>query len=177
VPVLAKEVGSGLGRRALAKLARLPLAGVEVAGVGGTSWARVESHRAAEGSAQQLIGTRLAGLGLPTPDSTVLAREALGDRVVVASGGVRTGMDVAVALALGADVVAFAAPLLLAAEESEARAEALLRTLIAELRVILFTCGLRTIAALRTAPLVALHDDPLLHASAAHLGGRLRRGF
>jgi isopentenyl-diphosphate delta-isomerase len=177
VPVLAKEVGSGLGRRALAKLAKLPLAGVEVAGVGGTSWAKVESHRAHEGSAQQHIGARLAGLGLPTPDSTVLARDAFGERVVVASGGVRTGMDVAVALALGADLVAFAAPLLLAAEESEARAEALLRTLIAELRVILFCCGLRSIAELRATTLIAPHDDALLHASAAHLRGRVRRGF
>ncbi|GAB4210150.1 MAG: type 2 isopentenyl-diphosphate Delta-isomerase [Sandaracinaceae bacterium] len=177
VPVLAKEVGSGLGRRALAKLAKLPLAGVEVAGVGGTSWAKVESHRAADGSAQQIIGARLAGHGLPTPDATVLAREAFADRTVIASGGVRTGMDVAVAIALGADLVAFAAPLLLAAEESEARAEALLRTLLAELRVILFTCGLRSIDELRGASLVVMHDDALLHASAAHLRGRVRRGF
>jgi isopentenyl-diphosphate delta-isomerase len=177
VPVLVKEVGAGLTRRALRKLGSLAIAGVEVAGLGGTSWSKVESHRAAEGSPQQVIGARLAGLGIPTPDATVLARDALGERVVVASGGVRTGMDVAVALALGADAVALAAPLLAAAEESEARAEAVLRTLIEELRVILFCCGLRSVEELRTARLVAPSDDALLHASAAHVRGRISRGW
>lgn len=177
VPVLVKEVGAGLSRRALGKLAALSIAGVEVAGLGGTSWSKVESHRAPEGSAQRVIGARLAGLGIPTPDATVLARDALGDRVVIASGGVRTGMDVAVALALGADAVALAAPLLAAAEASEESAESLLRTLVEELRVILFCCGLRSIDELRAARLVAPLDDALLHASAPHVRGRILRGW
>ncbi len=175
VPVVVKEVGAGLTRRALAKLAPLAIAGVEVAGVGGTSWSKVESHRAAEGSAQQVIGLRLGGHGIPTPDATVLAREAFGERVVLASGGVRTGMDVAVALALGADAVAIAAPLFVAAEESEACAEQLLRTLVHELRVILFTCGVRTPRELRSVRVIASSDDPLLHTG--QVRARVSRGW
>jgi len=177
VPVIVKECGAGLSRRALAKLAPLAIAGVEVAGLGGTSWSKVESHRADAGSAQQVIGMRLGGHGVPTPDATVLAREVMGERVVIASGGVRTGMDVAVALALGADAVAVSAPLLVAAEESEAAAEAVLRTLLAELRVILFTAGLRTPRELGSARLVAPADDPLLQARGRHLAGRVQRGW
>src|SRR5690606_13457236 len=106
VPVLVKDVGAGISERTAAKLARLPLAGVEVAGTGGTSWAKVERFRAAEGSAQAEVGRRLAGFGVPPAESIRICRRLFGDRVVVGSGGVRTGMDVAVALALGADVVA-----------------------------------------------------------------------
>ncbi len=177
VPVIVKECGAGLSRRTLAKLAPLGIAGVEVAGVGGTSWSKVESHRADAGSAQQIIGMRLGGHGVPTPEATVLAREVMGERVVIASGGVRTGMDIAVALALGADAVAVAAPLLLAAEESEAAAEGALRTLIAELRVILFTAGLRTPRELSSARLIAPADDPLLHAQGPGVKGRVQRGW
>lgn len=177
VPVVVKECGAGLSRRTLAKLTPLGIAGVEVAGVGGTSWSKVESHRAPLGSAQQEIGMRLGGHGIPTPEGTVLAREAMRERVVIASGGIRTGMDIAVALALGADAIALAAPLLVAAEESEASAERLLRTLVHELRVILFTCGLRSLAELSRASVIAPSDDALVGTNAAHLAGRLRRGF
>ncbi|MBN8610005.1 MAG: type 2 isopentenyl-diphosphate Delta-isomerase [Deltaproteobacteria bacterium] len=177
VPVVVKECGAGLSRRTLRKLAPLAIAGVEVAGVGGTSWSKVESHRAPEGSAQQTIGMRLGGHGVPTVDATVLARDAMRERVVIASGGVRTGMDVAIALALGADAVALAAPLLIAAEESEAKAEAFLRTLVQELRVILFTCGLRNLVELSRATVIAASDDPLVTAREAHVAGRIQRGW
>lgn len=150
VPVLAKEVGGGISERTAEKLARLPLAGVEVAGTGGTSWAKVESFRAAQDSAQSEVGRRLAGFGVPTAESIRICRRAFGDRVVVGSGGVRTGMDVAIALALGADVVALAKPLLEAASVSEDACVAALELLVYELRVICFCTGARTIAELRS---------------------------
>lgn len=149
VPVLAKEVGGGISERTAKKLAALPLAGVEVAGTGGTSWAKVESFRGDQRSAQSEIGRRLAGFGVPTGESIVLSRQAFGDRVVVGSGGIRTGMDVAVAIALGADVAALAKPLLEAANESEDAAVRALELLIHELRVICFCTGARTIRDLR----------------------------
>ncbi len=150
VPVLAKEVGAGISARAAAKLAALPLAGIEVAGTGGTSWARVESYRSPAGSAQAEVGRRLSGLGVPTGESVILARRALGsDRVLIASGGVRAGLDVAVAIALGADLAALARPLLVAADESEEACVRALETLIYELRVVMFCCGARDLAALR----------------------------
>ncbi|MGE0786479.1 MAG: type 2 isopentenyl-diphosphate Delta-isomerase [Sandaracinaceae bacterium] len=149
VPVVLKEVGGGLSRRTAEKIARLPVAGVEVAGTGGTSWAKVESFRAPGGSAQELIGQRLAGFGVPTAESIRICRAAMSDKVVIGSGGVRTGMDVAVALALGADAVALASPLLEAASESEDAVVRALETLIHELRVICFCTGARTPAELR----------------------------
>ncbi|MBX3272931.1 MAG: type 2 isopentenyl-diphosphate Delta-isomerase [Sandaracinaceae bacterium] len=157
VPVLLKEVGGGIGARTAAKIAALPVAGVETAGVGGTSWAKVESFRAPEGSPQAEVGRRLAGFGVPTADSIRACRAALPDRVVVGSGGVRTGMDVAVALALGADVAALAAPILEAAMRSEDAAVHALETLVYEVRVICFCAGARTPRALRE---VALIDGP-----------------
>lgn len=149
VPCVVKEVGAGISERTAARLARLPLAGVEVAGVGGTSWARVESHRAPAGSATAATGERLRGFGVPTAWSIRFCRAAFGERLVVASGGLRTGLDVAVALALGADVAALARPLLAAAAESEAAAVAALEGIVHELRVVCFCTGARSIAELR----------------------------
>jgi isopentenyl-diphosphate delta-isomerase len=156
VPVLVKEVGAGISERTAAKLARLPIAGVEVAGVGGTSWARVESYRAPAGSIQAEIGRRLAGFGVPTAASVQICRRVLGpDRIVIASGGIRYGMDVAVAIALGADAAALAQPLLAAADESEEAVVRMLETLIHELRVIAFCCGARNLAELRRVRVIA----------------------
>lgn len=168
VPALAKEVGAGISERAARKLARLPFAGIEVAGVGGTSWARVESHRAPAGSVQAEIGERLAGFGVPTAASVQLCRAVLGPaRTVIASGGVRHGMDVAVALALGADAAALAKPLLEAAHESEDAALRVLETLIHELRVIAFCCGARTTEELRRVRAIAPGAPFLSPATAA----------
>jgi isopentenyl-diphosphate delta-isomerase len=150
VPCLAKEVGHGISPRTARKLAALPLAGIEVAGVGGTSWARVESYRAA-GTPAADIGRRLAGFGVPVADSIVACREALGDeRLVIGSGGVRTGMHAAIAIALGADAVALARPLLVAAEESEDAVVAALETIIQELKTVCFCTGARGVKDLRT---------------------------
>lgn len=149
VPCVAKEVGGGLSARAAARLAALPFAGVEVAGTGGTSWAAVESHRAASDARRALVGRRLAGFGVPTSESVRIARRAMPDRVVIASGGVRTGMDIAVAIALGADAAALARPLLEAAMVSEDAVVDALETLIFELQVICFCTGAANLAALR----------------------------
>ena len=148
-PCLVKEVGAGISARTARLLARLPIAGLETAGVGGTSWARVESYRAPSGSAAAAAGHRLAGFGVPTAESIICCRHAMGDRLVVASGGIRTGLDLAVALALGADVAALARPMLAAAVESEEALVQAIEALIFELRVICFCTGARDLAQLR----------------------------
>ena len=149
LPCLVKEVGAGIGPRTAGKLADLPLAGVECSGTGGTSWARVESMRAMAGSAAQSAGRVLAGFGVPTDRSILNCRGARADWTIVASGGVRTGLDVAVALALGADAAAMARPLLVAAVESEETVVNTLESVIYQLRVICFCTGARDIAALK----------------------------
>nr|MDQ3034466.1 alpha-hydroxy-acid oxidizing protein [Myxococcota bacterium] len=91
-----------------------------------------------------------------TAESVQICRRALGsERAVIASGGIRHGMDVAVALALGADVAALAKPLLEAADESEEAALRVLQTLIHELRVIAFCCGARNLEELRRVRAIA----------------------
>ncbi len=149
VPSLVKEVGAGISAKTAAKLAQLPIAGIETAGTGGTSWAKVESFRAPAQSIQAEVGRRLAGFGIPTAASIRHCRKALGDRLVIASGGIRSGMDIAVALAMGADAVAVAQPLLEAAAVSEDATVHRLQSLIYELRVICFCTGAKSVADLR----------------------------
>jgi isopentenyl-diphosphate delta-isomerase len=150
VPVLIKEVGNGISARTARRLAELPIAGVEVAGTGGTSWAAVEAYRAGDDKRRAGAGIRLAGFGVPTIDSLQIVRDVVPDKVVVASGGVRSGMDVAVALALGADAVALAKPFLDAAEEGgEDAVAAAIEELLFDLRVICFCAGAKNLEELR----------------------------
>jgi isopentenyl-diphosphate delta-isomerase len=151
VPVVVKEVGCGLSARVADRLATLPIAGVEVAGAGGTSWAAVESYRAGEGARRARIGRSLAGFGMPTMESLFAVRPRIAPpRVVLASGGVRSGMDVAVALAAGADAVCVARPLLEAATQGEDAVVEWLETLILELRILMFCAGAADLGALRS---------------------------
>lgn len=156
MPCLVKEVGAGISRRTAEKLARLPLAGIEASGVGGTSWARVESRRAPSESVQAEVGERLRAFGIPTAASIVNCRRAMGSRLVIASGGIRHGLDAALALCLGADAVAMARPLLVAAQDSEEAVVRRLSGVIHELRVVTFCCGARTVAELRQRRLLSV---------------------
>ncbi len=153
-PVLLKEVGHGIGATAVAELlgadGRLPVAGIDVAGAGGTSWSRVEQLvRYGE-----LRYPQLADWGIPTARAIVEVREALPDVPLVASGGIRTGMDAAKAIALGADVVAMARPLLAAAIESAAAVVDCLQPVIDELAVCLHGCGVADLGSLRGVNLI-----------------------
>jgi len=155
-PVLLKEVGHGIGGAAAAELSgaegKLPVAGIDVAGAGGTSWSRVEQFvRYGE-----LRYPNLADWGIPTARAIVEVREVLPDIPLVASGGIRTGMDAAKAIALGADVVAVARPLLPAAIESAAAVVDWLGPFIDELRVCLHGCGAANLAALRDVDLIGI---------------------
>lgn len=144
-PVLLKEVGHGIGAAAAASLTDIGVAAVDVAGAGGTSWARVEQFVRYGG----INDLGLAEWGLPTAQALVEVRSVLPRVPLVASGGIRTGMDAAKAIALGADVVAVAHPLLVPAIESAAAVQEWLERFIAELRVCLHGCGAADLAALR----------------------------
>lgn len=147
-PLLLKEVGHGIGSAAVAELiapsVEAPVAAIDVAGAGGTSWARVEQYvRYGE-----LRHPDLADWGIPTARAIVEVRAALPRIPLVASGGIRTGMDAAKAIALGADAVAVARPLLAAAIESADKVLDWLQRFIDELRICLHGCGVPDIAAL-----------------------------
>ncbi|HZZ85742.1 MAG TPA: type 2 isopentenyl-diphosphate Delta-isomerase [Anaeromyxobacteraceae bacterium] len=157
VPVLLKEVGSGISRTTAAKLRTLPLAGVETSGAGGTSWSRIESLRTAD-PVQRSTGELFARWGVPTVESIAACREELPGRVVIASGGIRNGIEAAKALALGADAVSLALPLLRAADRSVEEAVLALRRIVQELRTAMFLTGSRTVPELRTRALVRARD-------------------
>jgi len=149
VPVFVKEVGAGIGRHTASLLAEMPIAGVECAGVGGTSWSRVEAMRGNDKRAAE-AGIALGAIGIPTADSLRICRQAMPDRTVISSGGLRTAIDMGISLALGADATACALPYLKAVHEGgeEAVVETI-ETFIHQLRIIHFVCGARTPAELR----------------------------
>lgn len=148
VPVLAKEVGSGIAPDTARRLVEAGVAAIEVAGAGGTSWAAIEGLRASEPVARTL-GELFRDWGLPTSESLKLCRRELPETPLVASGGIRSGLDVAKAIALGADLAASAHPFLEAATTSPEAVEEVLGRLITELKVAMFCLGCRTIDELR----------------------------
>jgi isopentenyl-diphosphate delta-isomerase len=144
VPVIVKEIGSGVS----ARVARALLAeGVEIidcAGVGGTSWARIEAQRARDLE----IGEVFADWGLPTPVCLQELRRIPG-LTLIGSGGVRNGVDVAKAIAMGAHLVGLAQPFLVAARESADRAVDQAQRMARELKIAMFCLGVRTLDELR----------------------------
>ncbi len=157
VPVLLKEVGAGISETTARKIGELPVAGVETAGVGGTSWSKIESLRTSD-PVQRSTGELFARWGVPTAESVAICRRALPDRVVVASGGLRDGIEAAKALALGADAVAMALPFLRAAERSTEDVEEAIARVVQALRTAMFVTGCRTVADLRARRLVRARD-------------------
>ena len=145
VPLLLKEVGHGLGTQVARQVAGLGFAALDVAGAGGTSWARVEQLA----ELGRVVSPDLCELGIPTAQAIGEVRAELPDLPLIASGGIRSGLDAARALRLGADVVAVARPLLEPALDSAEAAEAWLRHFIWELRVALFVGGYPSVAALK----------------------------
>ncbi|MEM6453983.1 MAG: alpha-hydroxy-acid oxidizing protein [Acidobacteriota bacterium] len=150
VPVIAKEVGSGIAPSTARALRDHGVTWIDVAGLGGTSWARIEAARREDVA----LGELFAGWGIPTPQA-IRDLAALDGIAVIGSGGVRSGVDVAKALALGAELVGLAQPFLAPAiENADAVVEAIER-LVRTLRIAMFCVGARDLAALRQMPLVA----------------------
>jgi len=154
VPVIVKEVGWGISADVARQLVDAGVAAIDVGGAGGTSWSEVERHRAPTDRLRRICGA-FDGWGIPTAESLVMVRTVAPDLPLIASGGLRSGVEVASAMALGADLVGFAAPLLRAAAVSETGAYELLTELVDVLRVSMFCCGAGDVAQLKQAELVA----------------------
>ncbi len=152
VPVIAKEVGNGISVDAAIRLQRAGVKALDVAGYGGTSWSAVEAQRAVKQGKRP--DTAFAAWGIPTEEALVSVRQALPDIQLIASGGVRSGVDIAKAIALGADLGAFGQPLLAAALESSAKVIEFIAGVIHELKVSMLCVGAADLTALRKAPLV-----------------------
>ncbi len=152
-PVIAKEVGWGFSEEDVWHLAAAGVSAIEVAGAGGTSWTQVEMHRA-QSESQRRLAAAFVDWGIPTAEAILNVRRVAPAMTVLASGGLRTGTDIAKCLALGASLGGMAGPFLKAAAISP---EAVLQT-IAELRraiqVCMFAAGAGSISQLQATPLV-----------------------
>ena len=159
VPVIVKEVGWGLSAEVAARLCEAGVAALDVAGAGGTSWSEVERHR---GASQDEIAVAEAFVdwGLPTAESLRQVRCACPGLPVVASGGVLDGVEAAVCLALGADLVGMAATLLRPATDSVDAVVRRLRVVFRQLRVAMFCTGARTVPDLDASHIAPWSDTP-----------------
>ncbi len=157
VPVIVKEVGWGIAPDAVSALFEVGVAAVDLAGAGGTSWSEVERHRIEE-PWRANAAAAFAGWGIATAECLRAARRAQPKGILIASGGVRSGLDVVKAVALGADLVGIAGPFLRAAATGYEAATDLARELREVLRIAMFGLGERTLADLRATKRV-LHSS------------------
>jgi isopentenyl-diphosphate delta-isomerase len=148
VPVIGKEVGNGISAAMAEKLMAVGVQAIDVAGAGGTSWAKVEGERA-ENPLQRRLGTTFADWGLPTAECITSIRAIAPDVPLIASGGLRHGLDLAMAIALGANIAGLAMPFLQAAAVSEVAVQDLAEVLIAEMTTVLFCTGNATLEQLQ----------------------------
>ena len=155
VPVVVKEVGFGISAEVARELERAGVDAVDVAGAGGTSWAAVEHYRAlgAGDALKAELGRTFWDWGIPTAAS-ILEVASSTKLAVIASGGLRTGLDMAKCLALGADMTGLALPVLKVAVKGPEAVKEKLRALMEELRAALFATGCRRVADLAEKPVV-----------------------
>ena len=155
VPVILKETGAGISHEVAKRLKSAGVSIIDIAGLGGTSWAAVEYYRASRVRKEQKakLGKTFWDWGIPTVISLVEVSSIPGIDVI-ASGGIRTGLDVAKALALGADLTGIALPLLKPATEDSKQVKIILRNLIEELKTAMFLTGATDINEMKKTPVV-----------------------
>lgn len=151
-PVVVKETGAGLSAATARRLADMGVAALDVAGAGGANWGLIEGERATD-PADKVHARAFADWGLPTADSLRAVRAACPDVVLIGSGGIRDGLDVARAIRLGADLVGQAAGVLAAATVSTEAVVTHFEGVARQLRTVCFCTGSADLAALRQAPL------------------------
>lgn len=147
-PVIVKEVGWGISADLVVRLLECGVRAVDVAGAGGTSWSEVERHRMRDPLRAQ-VAAAFAGWGLPTAAAIKGARDAAPQATLIASGGITHGIDVAKAIALGADLTGVAGPLLRAAASGDDAVSGAVEVILEQLRIAMFCVGVTTPAALR----------------------------
>jgi isopentenyl-diphosphate delta-isomerase len=150
VPVIVKEVGSGISDRVARLLQEVGVAGIDVAGAGGTSWSRIEGIRAGESAVN--LAADFDTWGIPTADSIRMARQGAPGLPLIASGGIRNGLDVAKAIALGADAAGMALCLLRPATVSAEAVVTALQEVIEVLKIAMFCIGAADISQLKNTP-------------------------
>lgn len=149
MPVIAKETGAGISKNDAITLEKAGVAAIDVAGSGGTSWAAVETYRAKN----DYLGNLYWDWGIPTAVSTLEVCESV-NIPVISSGGIRSGLDAAKALALGAESVGMALPLLKGAYVGHKAVESMIEEFKESLKVAMFLVGAGNIEELRKCDLL-----------------------
>lgn len=152
VPLAIKEVGSGISAALARRFVDAGIAIIDVAGAGGTNWAAVEAARMDDPDRARLANA-FADWGIPTARAVWEARAACPNATIIASGGIRNGIDIAKAIRCGADLAGQAAALLDAANTSPDTLIRHFETTIEELRVSCFCTGSANLSALQSAEL------------------------
>lgn len=145
LPVVLKETGSGFSADSFTQLKNIGLAAIDVSGMGGTHWGRVEGLRLSEDQLGYKVGQCFANWGISTVDSLLNGVEAKIDTALWASGGVRSGLDAAKLMALGAEKVGFAQPILQSALQGDDVLEKRMQQLDHELKIALFCLGIANV--------------------------------
>ncbi len=153
MPVIAKEVGWGFSERASRQLAEAGVAAIDVAGAGGTSWSQVEMHRAQTDS-QRRLAAAFVNWGIPTAKSIQQVRRTAPGVKIFASGGLRSGVDIAKCIALGASLGGMAGPFLETATESLEITLQTIAEIRREIQVCMFAAGAGNIQQLQQTELV-----------------------
>jgi isopentenyl-diphosphate delta-isomerase len=143
-PVLLRETGNGISRTVASRIKQLALAGIDISGIGGTSWGRIETYRHRSRNNQKLTES-FNEWGIPTAESLRIAEEELNGSMIIASGGIRSGVDMAKALALGARMVGIALPLLKPATESSAYVIETIERFLHELKTTMLCIGAKSL--------------------------------
>ncbi|NUM48686.1 MAG: type 2 isopentenyl-diphosphate Delta-isomerase, partial [Anaerolineales bacterium] len=153
VPVIAKEVGWGFAEEDVRLLINAGVAAIDVAGAGGTSWSQVEMYRA-QTESQKRLAAAFIDWGIPTADAILNVRRVAPTLPIIASGGLRTGIDIAKSIALGASLGGMAGPFLKAAAQSVALTVQTIEEIQREIRVCMFAAGAGSIEQLQKTQLV-----------------------
>lgn len=148
IPVGVKEVGWGIDGHIAEKLVEAGVAFIDVAGAGGTSWSQVEKFRAKD-RIRRVAAEAFSDWGIPTTESIRLVRGKIGNRPLIASGGMQTGLDGAKTIALGADLVGFGRAILKEATQSPEAVLEMMQIREMELRMAMFGIGTKTIQELK----------------------------
>jgi isopentenyl-diphosphate delta-isomerase len=157
VPVMAKETGAGISREQARRLREAGVAAIDVGGAGGTSMVKIEGARESQRTNGHVsLAEAFGHWGIPTPASVLETRRC--GVPVIATGGVRSGVDAARAIALGANAVGVGLPFLMAADAGDAELENAIQQFITELRSALFLTGSRTPSDLRQQGAVVLGE-------------------
>ncbi|WP_455363958.1 type 2 isopentenyl-diphosphate Delta-isomerase [[Eubacterium] cellulosolvens] len=159
IPMIVKETGAGISKETATKLSKIGVKYLDIAGVGGTSWAGVEYHRAEKVKDRRRanLGKTFWNWGIPTVISLIEVL-SMTDMKVIASGGIRSGVDSAKAIALGAELSGMALPLLEPANKSSREVEKKILESRDELRTAMFLTSSATLNQLKKAPLVVLGE-------------------